>query len=116
LVPVKNFVIEIAHENRILRLVQQLRLLVNLLFRSFAFGDVAADRHVLIRFALGVQERNYRGVDPVIAAVLGAISYLTAPDFTAGDRGPKLTNEFFGVIARVDNAMVLTEQLLARVF
>src|SRR5215213_551765 len=109
LVPVKNLMTKIAHENRILRLVQERGLFQYSLLGAFALGYVAADRDVLVGFSFGVQERNDRRIYPVVASILGAIPYLAAPDFAARNGGPQVSNEFFWMVAGVDEAMVLTE-------
>ncbi len=112
----KNILIEVAHENRVLRLVQQRSLLANLLLGSFAFGYVAADRDVLVGFSFGVEKRNYRRVDPIVTAVLGAILDLATPYFAARDRRPEISDELFGMVRGIDDAVVLAEQFFAGVF
>src|SRR6185295_8224038 len=87
-VPEQNILIEIANENGILCLVQQRGLFANLRFSAFTLGDVAANRDVLVGFSFGVEKRNDRCVDPVMTAVFRAISYFSAPDFSARDSGP----------------------------
>ena len=116
LVPEQNVLIEIAHENGILRLVQQRRLFANLLFSAFALGDVATNRDVLVGFSFSVEKRNDRRVYPVVSSVFGAISYLSAPNFSARDRGPQIPDELFRMVGRIDDAVILTQQLFARVF
>ena len=72
-----------------------------------------ANGHVLVRFAFGIKKRNYRRVHPVDAAVLRAIAKLTLPDSAATDRGPKIADELFRVITRIDDAVILTQQFFA---
>src|ERR1044072_3021642 len=107
LVPEQNILIEIAYEDGVLRLVQKLGLFANLLLGPFSLRYVAANRDVLVRFFFRVQEGNDRGVDPVIASIFGAIFYLSTPDFPARYRGPQISNEYFGMIARVDDAVII---------
>ena len=47
--------------------------------------------------------------------VLGPIAQFSLPDVTGRDRSPQLANELLLVIARVDDAVIMTEELLARV-
>ncbi len=115
-VPEQNILIEIAYENGILCLVQQCGLFANLLFSAFTLGDVAANRDVLVGLSFGVEKRNDRCVDPVITTVFRPISYFSTPDFSARDSGPQLSNEFFRMVSGVDDAMILAEQFVTRVF
>src|SRR6185369_16203342 len=114
-IPEQNILVEVADEDGIVSLIQQRRLLADLFLGSFAFRDVTSDRNVLVRLTLGIKEWNYRGVDPVKAAVLGAILNLTTPDLSARYCGPKVSYEFFRMVTRVDDAMVLTKQFFAGV-
>ena len=91
-------------------------LLANLFLGAFAFGDVAANRDVLVGFSFSVKKRDYRRVDPIVASVLGAILYFATPNLAARDRRPEISDELFRMVAGVDNAVVLTEQFFARVF
>src|SRR5690349_7994466 len=109
LVPEQDVVIEIAHQDRVLCLVQQLGLLANLLFSAFTLGDVTTNRDVLVGFAFAVEKGDDSRVNPIEAAVLGAVFYLTTPNFAARYRGPKVSDELFRMIRGVDNAVVLTE-------
>src|ERR1051326_5547278 len=115
LVPEQNILLEIAHQNGVLRLVQQRRLLAILLFRALSFRDVAANRNVLIGYSCLVKKRDDGGIDPVVTAILRPVLYLAAPDLTARDRGPKLSDEVFRVVSRIDDAVILAEQFFAGV-
>ena len=88
-------------------------LLADLFLGTFAFGDVAANRDVLVGFSFGVKKRNDRRINPIVASIFGAILYLTAPNFAARDRGPQISDELFRMIAGIDDAVVLTEQFFA---
>ena len=90
-------------------------LLLQPLLRSLPLGDLVADRHVLIGLAAFVEERNDRRIHPVDRAVLGAIPNLAAPDASVGDRDPQVPDELFRVICRIDDPVIVAEQLLARV-
>src|SRR3982751_5311672 len=114
--PKQNVLLEITYENRVLRLVQQRRLLPYLLFGTFALRDIATNRDVLIWLTLGVKKRDYGCVYPVEASVFGTILYLTTPHFAARDRGPQISDELFRMISRVDDAVVLAEQFITGVF
>src|SRR5205085_2826926 len=85
-------------------------------FVFLARGDICADRHVLDWLASLIQERKNGRVHPIERSILGAIADLTVPYFSMGDYGPKVAKELPGMIARVDNAMILTEQFFAGIF
>jgi hypothetical protein len=101
--------VQVAHQDGVLCLVQQLSLFPNLLLSAFALSNVTANRDVLVGLSRCVEKRNYRGINPIVTAILRAVLYLTAPDFAACYRGPKDADEVLWVISRVDDAMILTE-------
>src|SRR5262245_27265479 len=86
------------------------------LLEPLAMREVRADGNVLHRFAGVVQEGDYGGVHPIERAVARAIPNLAMPDAPAGDGPPKIAKEFLRMIAGVDDAMILAEQLGAGVF
>src|SRR6185437_279400 len=49
-------------------------------------------------------------------AILGPVSDLAFPYLAAGDRLPHLNEKFPGMIARVDDPMVLSQKFQTRVF
>ena len=63
-------------------------LLPDLFFSQLALRDVMSNRNILIRFPFGIQIGNYRRIDPVDAAILGAITKLALPDVPRSDGGP----------------------------
>ena len=90
-------------------------LLAQLGLGGLARRDVVADREVLSRLAALVDERHDRRVDPVEVAVLRPVPNLAAPHLAVRDRAPERPDERRRVIAGVDDAMVLADQLLAGV-
>ena len=48
-------------------------------------------------------------------SVLGAIAQLAAPDLAVRDRSPQLANELLRVKPRIEDPVILADQLLARV-
>ena len=64
----------------------------------------------------GVHEGEDRGVHPVDAAILGAVADFTFPCFSMADGGPEVVEELFGMMAGIDDAVILTEELAAAVF
>src|SRR5262245_37000667 len=84
-------------------------------FGLLARGDVAADREVLPRLSGAVEERHDRRVDPVEGPILGPVAEFAAPHLSASDRPPQIADIGLRVVARVDDAVILAEQLLARV-
>src|SRR6476620_9662247 len=88
------------------------RLLAQQHLRTLAFGDVRSNGHVLIRFAAVVEKRHDRRVYPVERSILGPVSNLAAPDPAVRDRLPESLDEFLGVVSRVDEPMILSEEFL----
>src|SRR5678815_1827380 len=86
------------------------------LFHSLAFRDVGADGDVLARLSLSIEEWDDGGVHPIEGPILGLVLDLAPPHPSAPNRGPQFAYEFLGMMPGVDNAMVLAEQLRARVF
>ena len=95
--------------------LRERRLVAQPFFSGLARGDVVANREVLPRLALRGDERNDGRIDPVDRAVLGAVAQLAAPDLAVRDRVPQAADVVLRVIRRVDEAMVLPEELLARI-
>src|SRR5947209_952854 len=115
LVPVENLFVEAADDYRVPRLVEERGLFAYALLGALALGDVVADGDVLVGLAAGVKERDDGRVHPVDRAVLGAVANLAAPDAARGNRRPKISDELLRVVGRVDEAVILSDQLLARV-
>src|SRR5215218_169574 len=82
------------------------------LFGFFVPGDVVADGEVLIGPACLVQEWHDGGFYPVESTVLCLVPDLSSPDVTPGDGTPQVLEELPGVVAGVENAVILTHQLL----
>ena len=99
-----------AFDNALLQLVVQL---ADFLLGRLAFGDVGADGHVLARFALIIEEGHDGRIHPVKGAVLGLVLDFAMPDPALRDGRPKAAHEFFWVMARIDDAVILTQQLFA---
>src|SRR5262249_46570510 len=106
---------QLADERNLCRALQFSCLLSDLLFGKFSLGDVMPDGDVLIWFSLRVEERDDSGIDPINAAVFRTIAEFALPNFSAGDRCPEVADVFFGMITRVDDAMILAQQFPARV-
>src|SRR5687767_15662536 len=62
-----------------------------------------------------VEERHDRRVHPVERAVFRPVPYFPAPDAALRDRPPEIADELLRVKPRVDDAMILSEQLLPRI-
>jgi len=60
---------------------------------GLASGDVGADRDVLIGFSAVVEEGYDRRVHPIEVTVLRAVSKLTVPHASIGDRVPQMFHE-----------------------
>jgi hypothetical protein len=85
------------------------------LLGALAGGDVDADRDVFGDRAGVVAEGDDRAVDPVVGAVLGAVADLAVPDFAGGDGAVHVGEEGLGVVAGVEEAVVLAEEFFAGV-
>ena len=103
----------VSHDRSELTKLRQGCLFSQLRFDVLPGGDVVSNRQVLARFAVTIEERDDGRIDPVERAVLGAVADLASPDPASGDRPPQLAHEFLGVMSRVDDAMVLPNQLVA---
>ena len=82
------------------------------LFRPFPFRDVGADGHVLPRFAILSYERDNGRIHPVDRAILGPVLNFAVPNLPVRDGVVHLLEEFFGVVAGVENPVILADQLL----
>ena len=60
----------------------------------FTFRDVGVDGDVLLRFSLGVEERDDGRGNPVERAVLGAVANFAFPNAALHNRPPKCLDEF----------------------
>src|SRR5471030_27066 len=80
------------------------------------FADIETNRQIAVNPPGGVIEHRHHGaVDPVQAAILGAIADLALPDVAQGDGAPQGGEEFGGVQAGVEQAMVLPNQFRAAI-
>ena len=93
----------------------KLALLGKLVLGSLAFSDVGADRHVAQHLARVIQKRNDGRIDPIEAAVLAPVFDFAVPDLAVADGGPHGLEKIVRVVARVKQAMVLPQQLLAAI-
>ncbi|MDB6153320.1 MAG: hypothetical protein JWL90_1773 [Chthoniobacteraceae bacterium] len=84
-------------------------------FQALFLCDVSADRHQLPRSGFFARKRDDCGRDPEMGAALRAVFDFAFPDVSRGERPPKSAHEFFRVMARVNDPMILAEQLLPRV-
>src|ERR1700747_762752 len=81
-------------------------------FCPLAFGDIRPDSHVLSRLTLPAHEGNNGRINPVNRAVFGPVLDLTVPDFAVGDARVHLLEEFLRMVAGVEDAVVLSNQLI----
>ena len=95
------------------RVVQ--RQVLGLLLGQLALRDVGANGDVLHRHAILADEGHDGGVDPVQAAVLGAVAHLAVPHLAARDGAPQVLEEGARVMAGVDQLVGLADQLAARI-
>ncbi len=84
--------------------------------RPLALGDIRADRHVLPGFAVGVEKRDDRGIHPVNRTIFGAVADFVPPYLAVGDGVVHLAEELGGMVAGVEDAVVLAQEFLARIF
>jgi len=80
-------------------------------FGPFVAGDVGADGGVALDQAIGPQLGRDEAVHPVEGAVLGAVADFTVPGPSLADGVPHLLPEFGRLGARIDDAVVLPQQL-----
>ena len=82
---------------------------------EFQAGDVVTNRHVLVGLPALVEKRNDRRIDPVNVSVLRAVSDFASPYLTTRNRCPQVAHELFRVVTRIDDPVVLAQQLGVRV-
>src|SRR5207249_1838251 len=82
---------------------------------ALALGDVRTDGHVLARLSVLVEERHDGRVHPIIRTVLRPVLDLAMPDLPVRDRLPQVADEFRRMEGRIDDAVILSDQFLARV-
>src|SRR5207248_5302001 len=85
---------------------------VQRLFASFAFGNVGADGNVLSRFSISSDERNDCRIYPVDRTIFGPVLDLGVPNFSIRDAVVHLLEKLFGVVAGVENAVILADQFI----
>ena len=95
---------------------EQLLTLAQCPLRKFARGDVRADSHILARLSLLVEKRRDGRIHPIKRTVFRAVPDLAVPEFAARDRRPQLADEFLWMETRMDDPVILPEQILARIF
>ncbi|OIQ63254.1 hypothetical protein GALL_552050 [mine drainage metagenome] len=81
-------------------------------FRLFALGDVGPDRHELLGPPILADEGHDGRIHPVVAPILRPVLDLPLPHPPRQDRLPELGHEDAGMVARIDDAVVLAQQLL----
>ena len=114
-VPRGDHAVERFSDDRVVRVLDDRRRAPELLLGPLPVRDVGANGQVLVGLPVVAEERHDRRVDPVDAPVLGPVADLASPDASARDRLPELPDELLRVVAGVDDAVVLPEQLLAGV-
>src|SRR5690606_14274977 len=77
------------------------------LLDALVLGDVGADGDVLNRLSRLVENGEEGGIQPVNRTVLGAVAEFAFPDMALCDGRPEPADELFGMVAGVDDAMVL---------
>jgi hypothetical protein len=105
----------VGDDGRHLAKLRERLLLPERRFRPLALADVVTHRNVLVWPLVLVEERHDGRVDPVDRAVFGLVPDFPVPDPAARDGLVHLRKELARVVARVEDAVVLAEQLLTRV-
>lgn len=75
-----------------------------------------SDGDVLVGFAIRIKNRNDRRIDPINGPIASTIAKLALPYLTGSDCRPQVAYEVRRVITGIDNAVILTEQIITRVF
>jgi hypothetical protein len=71
---------------------------------------------VLARLSPLIEERHNGCRHPVERAVFGLVLDFVLPDLSPVNRCPQIADELLGMMTGVDEAVVLTQQFLARIF
>ena len=80
---------------------------------ALPLADVGADRDVLFNPAVGVDKGRNHAVDPVQVTAFASVADVAAPGRAAGDGAPHPGKEGRRLHPRVDDAVVLPQQLVA---
>ena len=70
---------------------------------------------MLIRCSGSIEERHDGGVYPKKRTILGLVLHFITPDPAFRDGHPKIANEFFGMMAGIDEAVILAQQFFPRI-
>src|SRR6266403_4736011 len=81
-------------------------------FGSLALCDVRTDGNVLPGFAIAAQRRDDGRIHPIDRAIFGPVLNLAVPNLPIRDGVVHLLEEFFGVVAGVENPVILADQFL----
>src|SRR3712207_2779092 len=84
-------------------------------FGLLASGDIAADRDVPVGLAALVEERHDSRIQPIVGSVLCPVPNPPSPDAVSCTGAPHVVYEPLGVIGGVDDAVVLTQEILPRI-
>src|SRR5436190_11917629 len=109
-VPVRDLMIKVTYQDRVLCLVKKGSLLPNAFLGEFSLCYLITNGNVLEGFPGYVQKRNNGRVDPVDGTVFRAVTELAVPYVSVCDRRPDISNEFLRVISGIDYTMILSDQ------
>src|ERR1700682_2562861 len=107
---------ELANERKLCRAFQVGCLPSYLLLRQLELGDVVTNRYVLVGLPVAIEKGDDGRINPVDAFVLCSVSQFALPHLAVGNCDPEIADKLFRVITRINDAMILAEQLVTRVF
>src|SRR6266478_4355760 len=81
-------------------------------FGSLALCDVRTDGNVLPRFAIAAQRRDDGRIHPIDRPIFGPVLNLAVPNLPIRDGVIHLLEKFFRVVAGVEDAVILADQLV----
>lgn len=87
-----------------------------MLVGTLAVRDVGSNSDVLNRLSVFSEIGNNRRIDPVKSSILGFVFDFAFPGLSRTNRLPDATDELLGMVARIDDTMVLPDQFFTGVF
>lgn len=90
-------------------------LIIAIIISAHIFCNIRPDRYILIRSALFVQERNNRGLYPIISPVFGSIFNISMPYGPRHNRVPHFLKKLFGVEAGIDQSMRVSNEFFCTI-
>src|SRR5665647_833013 len=87
--------------------------LLSLFLNLLSFCDVNSDSCILKGFSMFIQKRDYSGIDPIVSIILGTIFNRPRPNFSGGNRLPKISVKLRRMVSRFNEPMILSQKFFS---